>query len=545
MHAPFALPARLSELGDEYELLSELGRGGSAVVYHARDRALRRDVAIKVVHPRATSPSDDPVARLAREARTVAQLQHPHIVTVYGVRRLHGGGLALIMQYVPGSTLKAVVQREGPLPPDRCERVLRDVARALAFAHARGIVHRDVKPENIFLDAESGRALLADFGIARTDEHESMTLTGTAIGTPFYMSPEQVEGAPLDGRSDLYSLGLVAWEMLTGRRPWDGESLYNVIYKQKHEELPPIEALRSGAPRRLQYIVERMLQKRPAARWAGADGLLAQLEHSVLPADFARWQTTLPGRIARFRAASSARPATLPPTHAAADQPAELPHTVGGAPTLQFVRDRPQALRGAGDGTPDVESSTAPPLAPPGGLADTLTFAPGDAIAPAAASSRPPAALHGDERAGPEEVTQPDRDAPAPAQSDVVAYGDAVEPTWGVPEDVPARATPRRPRWLAAGAVAASVLLLTAAAWRTWSVAERAPDDQARSIAAPGDPARDPARDPGADPQPGTPIAVGAALARGTAQSAGRSAPQPHRAVPTTWSRSAAATRAP
>jgi serine/threonine protein kinase len=272
MPAPFGLPAELAELQDDYELIGELGRGGSAVVYRARDRALGRDVAVKVVHPRPTSPDDDPVARLGREARTVAQLQHPNIVAVYAVRRLRGGGLALVMQCVPGATLKTHVQRHGPLAPDACERLLRDLGAALAYAHAHGVVHRDVKPENIFLDAESGRAMLADFGIARSADADSMTMTGTAVGTPFYMSPEQVEGEALDGRSDLYSLGLVAWEALTGRRPWDGESLYNVIYKQKHEELPPVEALRPGVPQRLQYVVERMLQKRPAARWAGAEG---------------------------------------------------------------------------------------------------------------------------------------------------------------------------------------------------------------------------------------------------------------------------------
>src|SRR4029079_847033 len=146
------------------------------------------------------------------------------------------------------------------------------------------------------------RALLADFGIAVSEEHESATLTGTAIGTPFYMSPEQIDGAALDGRSDLYSLGLVAWEMLTGRRPWDGESLYNVIYKQKHEELPPIEAFRAGVPPRLQYIVERMLQKQPSARWAGADGFLAQLSHTVLPRDYAKWQSGIRKRVERYRA---------------------------------------------------------------------------------------------------------------------------------------------------------------------------------------------------------------------------------------------------
>ncbi len=326
--APFGDAADVAELSNEYELLGELGRGGSAVVYRAQDRSLGREVAIKVVHPRAAVPGDDPVARLAREARTVAQLQHPNIVTVFAVRRLRSGGLALVMQMVPGNTLKAVIQRDGPLAPDRAERILRDVAQALAYAHARGVVHRDVKPENIFLDEESGRALLSDFGIARSDEHDSMTMTGTALGTPFYMSPEQVEGGTLDGRSDLYSLGLVAWEMLTGRRPWDGESLYNVIYKQKHEELPPIEALRPGVPTRLQYLVERMLQKRPAARWAGAEGLLAQLSHSVLPSDYGKWQATLRPRVERWREQERDR----------ATQPAQGRATEPAGATVRFPR---------------------------------------------------------------------------------------------------------------------------------------------------------------------------------------------------------------
>jgi alpha-tubulin suppressor-like RCC1 family protein len=339
--APFGDAADVAELSDEYELLGELGRGGTAVVYRAEDRTLGRDVAIKVVHPRAAAPGDDPVARLAREARMVAQLQHPNIVTVFAVRRLRSGGLALVMQLVPGSTLKAVVQREGPLAPERAERVLRDVAQALAYAHARGVVHRDVKPENIFLDEESGRAMLSDFGIARSDEHDSMTMTGTALGTPFYMSPEQVEGGTVDGRSDLYSLGLVAWEMLTGRRPWDGESLYNVIYKQKHEELPPIEALRSGVPQRLQYIIERMLQKRPAARWAGADGLLAQLSHTVLPSDFGKWQVRLRSRVERWREQERARERTRadagPRTPAAGGATVRFPRRARVTPTAPLT----------------------------------------------------------------------------------------------------------------------------------------------------------------------------------------------------------------
>ena len=350
-------PPALSELADEYQLLGELGRGGSAVVYRALDRALGREVAIKVVYPRGAAVDDEAVTRLSREARTVAQLQHPNIVTVFSVRRLHAGGLALVMPLVPGRTLKQVVQREGPLPPERCERVLRDVAEALAYAHARGVVHRDVKPENIFLDEDTGRACLADFGIALSEEHDSMTRTGTAIGTPFYMSPEQIDNGALDGRSDLYSLGLVAWEMLTGRRPWDGESLYNVIYKQKHEELPPIEALRPGVPPRLQYIVERMLQKQPGARWAGADGLLAQLSHTVLPRDYSRWQAAHKKRVERYRAEARAEARARASGRApAAGQPGAAD---GGGLASATMR----LFRGAGRGALDAAA---------GGLANTV-----------------------------------------------------------------------------------------------------------------------------------------------------------------------------
>jgi serine/threonine protein kinase/alpha-tubulin suppressor-like RCC1 family protein len=282
----------VSDLEDEYTILGELGRGGSAIVFRARDRALLRDVAIKVVRPKYAASAEDSIARLAREAQTVARLQHPNIVTVHAVKRLRDGGLALVMQLVPGKTLKQAIHDDGPFEPERAEHVLRDVAEALAFAHRHGVVHRDVKPENIFLEMGTGRALLADFGIAHSTEFDSrLTMTGAAIGTPAYMAPEQIDGAAANARSDVYSLGIVAWEMLTGERPWDGEALFNVIFKQKTVDLPAIDELRPGAvPPRLQYIVERMLQKKPSARWAGAEGLLGALNHWVVPADWRQWE---------------------------------------------------------------------------------------------------------------------------------------------------------------------------------------------------------------------------------------------------------------
>jgi alpha-tubulin suppressor-like RCC1 family protein/serine/threonine protein kinase len=263
-----------TDLESEYEILGELGRGATAVVYRARDRELGREVAIKVIRPKYAD-DDETVARLAREARTVAQLQHPNIVTLYAVRRLRDGGLALVMQLVPGRSLREMLNERGACTFERADRILRDVAAALAHAHERGIVHRDVKPENIFIDEVTGHALLSDFGVARSLEPDSqLTATGTAIGTPAYMSPEQIDGTELDGRSDLYSLGLVGWEMLTGRRPWEGEGLYNVIYKQKREELPPIDELRPDTPDRLVYLIEGATRKNASERWHSAAELL-------------------------------------------------------------------------------------------------------------------------------------------------------------------------------------------------------------------------------------------------------------------------------
>jgi len=289
MHSDTEPQVATTELGSEYEILGELGRGATAVVYRARDRELGREVAIKVIRPKFADDNET-VARLAREARTVAQLQHPSIVTLYAVRRLRDGGLALVMQLVPGRTLRDILNDRGALTFERADRVLRDVAAALAHAHHRGIVHRDVKPENIFIDENTGHALLSDFGVARSLEPDSrLTATGTAIGTPSYMSPEQIDGTELDGRSDVYSLGLVGWEMLTGRRPWEGEGLYSVIYKQKREELPALDELRPDIPDRLIYLVEGATRKAPVERWASADEFLEQASMIAPDGGWARW----------------------------------------------------------------------------------------------------------------------------------------------------------------------------------------------------------------------------------------------------------------
>ncbi len=275
------------ELGPEFEILRVLGRGGVSVVYLGRDRMLGRSVAIKVIDDRFVGDAEA-LGRFRREAQLLAQLQHPCIVPVHAARRLADGRVALVMQHMEGPTLRELIRREGPLAFARAEQVLRDVADALAYLHRRGIVHRDVKPENIYVEPDGARAFLADFGIAKpVDGDSGLTLTGVVLGTPTYMSPEQIDGAWLNGQSDLYSLGLVGWEMLTGKRPWAGETLYTVIYKQKHEYLPLLEQLRPGTPEHLREAVERALLKDRALRWPGAEAFLQQLGGSAPAPAFA------------------------------------------------------------------------------------------------------------------------------------------------------------------------------------------------------------------------------------------------------------------
>jgi serine/threonine protein kinase len=277
LHDSDVLP-ELRRLEGDYEFIRELGRGAMTAVYLARRNSDGLLVAIKFVrdwHRR------DPVVteRFAREARMAARLDHPNIVRTVAVEAVDEEALAIVMQYVEGGTLRDALRTAGAFDAARAEQVLRDVADALSYAHSHGVVHRDVKPENIFLDRTTGRALLSDFGIARSLEGDTaLTATGSALGTPTYMSPEQIDGLPADGRSDIYSLGLVGWELLAGRKPWAGENLYSVIYKQKREHLPRLTTLRDDIPTPLLYAVEGALQKDRETRWAHVDEFLAQLD---------------------------------------------------------------------------------------------------------------------------------------------------------------------------------------------------------------------------------------------------------------------------
>jgi serine/threonine protein kinase len=267
--SPACAPPRLApRLAERYDVFDEIGRGGASVVYLARERATARAVAIKLVG--SAAGDGKALARFAREARIAEALQHANIVRTLEAEEWEGVA-AFVTEYADGGTLRAALRAAldtgEPWPYARVAAVLRDVAAALAHAHAARVVHRDVKPENVFLDAASGRAMLADFGIAvELGRPGSAASGGEAAGTPSYMAPEQVAGRPVDERTDVYALGLVGWELLAGRRPWEGEPLHAVLHRQQHEALPPLAALRPDIPAYLLAAVEGALAKPPHDR---------------------------------------------------------------------------------------------------------------------------------------------------------------------------------------------------------------------------------------------------------------------------------------
>jgi len=266
-------------ISGRYELEGLVEHGGMSSVYRGYDRMLERTVALKVLHPQFR---DDPeyVERFRREARAVAQLSHPHIVTVID-RGVSDGHQFIVFEFVQGENLKQLLERSGPLPVRRAVELAIQIADALAFAHAHDIVHRDVKPQNVLLDA-NGDVKVTDFGIARTlDVERGVTQTGTVLGTSNYLSPEQAEGAPAGPASDVYSLGVVLYELLTGDVPFRGDSLVVVAMKHVTEHPPSLLAPRPDVPPRLAQAVERALEKSPALRFQSMDAFATELRRCL------------------------------------------------------------------------------------------------------------------------------------------------------------------------------------------------------------------------------------------------------------------------
>ena len=292
-HPDAELLALQEAVAGRYFLERELGRGGMGVVYLARDVSLDRMVAIKLLPPELAA-SGELRTRFLREARTSAQLSHPHIVPIHAVEE-HAALVFFVMGYVDGETLGERVRRAGPLPSRDAMRVMQEVAWALAHAHARGVVHRDVKPDNILLERESGRALVTDFGIARASESRTPA-GGVVIGTPQYMSPEQARGEQADGRSDLYSLGATIFFALTSRLPVEAANAAALLMRLATDGAPSIMSVRAVLPAPLARAVDRCLEPNPAARFASA----AHLAETLRDALAARPETPL--AIRRFLA---------------------------------------------------------------------------------------------------------------------------------------------------------------------------------------------------------------------------------------------------
>ena len=269
-------------LGEEFTVGALLGEGGFAAVFRVRERRQHRDVAVKVVDLGLT-PSPSLAVRFVREARTVARLEHPHIVPIYKVGGYQNEVLYIVMRCVDGASLRQLLEKKKRLSVRKAATIARQVADALGYAHHYGVVHRDVKPDNILLD-RGGHVLVTDFGIAKAAQEASvsqLTTEGMVVGTPQYMSPEQATGDKLDARSDIYSLGILLYQMLAGEPPFDGESAQSILMKQATADPPPIHDHRGDVPAPLTAALERMLAKDPAERYQTAEEASRALVEAV------------------------------------------------------------------------------------------------------------------------------------------------------------------------------------------------------------------------------------------------------------------------
>jgi hypothetical protein len=280
-------------IAGRYELLELVGSGGMSGVWKADDRLLDRTVAIKILHEQFTA-DEEYVERFRREARSVAQLSHPNIVTVID-RGEDEGRQFIVFEYVEGENLKQLIERSGRLPVRDALLMALQMGRALAFAHDRGLVHRDVKPQNVLLN-EDGQAKMTDFGIARSVDVEGVTITGTVLGTSEYIAPEQARGQRVDALTDVYSLGVVLYELLTGSVPFQGENFVAIALRHVNEPPPSVLERRPDAPPRVAIAVERAMAKRPEERFQSMDEFVAELEEALADLDPSSEQATMIAR---------------------------------------------------------------------------------------------------------------------------------------------------------------------------------------------------------------------------------------------------------
>ncbi|HEY2374911.1 MAG TPA: serine/threonine-protein kinase [Gemmatimonadaceae bacterium] len=331
-------------LASQYAVERELGRGGMGAVFLARDVRLDRFVAIKVLPPHLAAESELRELFL-REARTAGRLSHPNIVAVFRADELAGHPF-FAMPFIEGENLAERVSAQGPLPAADAVRFLREVAWALAYAHARGVVHRDVKPENIMIEHGSGRAIVTDFGIARVEFGPTLTQDGLIVGTASYMSPEQIDGESLDGRSDLYALGIVGFLLLSGRLPFAAPSVSAILYAHLNTPAPSLASVAPRVPEPIAAVIDRCLEKNRDARYPTGESLADALEKALRISEPALTRT------GEFDARSvSPREAALALERAAAMQSTaarELSERMASTPTVYTVRELEAEATAAG-----------------------------------------------------------------------------------------------------------------------------------------------------------------------------------------------------
>jgi tRNA A-37 threonylcarbamoyl transferase component Bud32 len=297
-------------IGGRYEIEELVGTGGMSSVYRARDSVLERRVALKILHEHF-SADPEYVERFRREARAIARLNHPNIVTVID-RGEFGKRQFIVFEHIPGENLKEVVEREGQLPVAQALALTHQIARGLAFAHQHGVVHRDVKPQNVLLD-ESGTAKVTDFGIARSlDPGEELTQTGTLLGTSDYIAPEQASGEPIDARSDQYSLGVLLYELLTGEVPYPADSFMAVAMRHLRDPVPSVRERRRDVPDRVDKIVARAMAKRPADRFPSTEAMMGAIEGALADTGEGAGRNEATGVHSRVERPSPSRSAARP-----------------------------------------------------------------------------------------------------------------------------------------------------------------------------------------------------------------------------------------
>jgi eukaryotic-like serine/threonine-protein kinase len=262
-------------LGGRYRLVELLGQGGMATIYRARDSEINRDVAVKVLRPEYGADPDF-VARFRQEAQSAGALNHPNVVSVFDFGT-DPAGPYIVMEVVDGEDLGSIVRRSGALPPRQAARLTAQIARAIGAAHAVGLVHRDIKPSNVLVTRD-GRVKVTDFGIARALSESALTLPGTTLGSVHYFAPEQARGEPATPASDIYSLGIVLYELLTGRRPWEGDSAAAIATARLSSAVPSPSSVRGGIPPTLEAIDRKALAPRPEDRFASATDMADALE---------------------------------------------------------------------------------------------------------------------------------------------------------------------------------------------------------------------------------------------------------------------------